>query len=70
MSAVDDLLNPAYKGTVALNGDSILPVDPMPATIECGQSPVAIDWGYLNAAQTKKLPSWEVFMPQGAVLGG
>ena len=43
---------------------------PPPATIESGQSPVAVDWGYLNAPHPKKLPSWEVFVPQGAVLGG
>ncbi|WP_445167940.1 ABC transporter substrate-binding protein [Mycolicibacterium sp. Dal123E01] len=109
MSAVNDLMNPAYQGKVALNGDptqagaafsgvamvalsqggsaddisagvaffqklkqagNFLPVDPTPATIESGQTPVVIDWDYLNAAQTKKLPTWKVFVPQGAVLGG
>ncbi|WP_319428536.1 ABC transporter substrate-binding protein [Mycobacterium sp. RTGN5] len=109
LSTVNDLLNPAYKGKVALNGDptqagaafsgvamvalsqggsaddvapgvgffgklkqagNFLPVDPTPATIESGQTPVVIDWDYLNAAQTKKLPSWKVFVPQNAVLGG
>jgi putative spermidine/putrescine transport system substrate-binding protein len=109
LSSVNDLLNPAYKGKVALNGDptqagaafagvamvalsqggsaddvapgvaffgklkqagNFLPVDPTPATIESGQTPVVIDWDYLNAAQTKKLPSWKVFVPQNAVLGG
>ncbi|NTY61553.1 ABC transporter substrate-binding protein [Mycolicibacterium sphagni] len=109
MSTVNDLLNPAYRGKVALNGDptqagaafsgvamvalsqggsaddiapgvgfftklkqagNFLPVDPTPATIESGQTPVVIDWDYLNAAQTKKLPTWKVFVPQGAVLGG
>ena len=49
---------------------NFLPLDPTPATIESGQTPVVIDWDYLNAAQTKKLPSWKVFVPQGAVLGG
>lgn len=49
---------------------NFLPVDPTPATIESGQTPVVIDWDYLNAAETKKLPSWKVFVPQGAVLGG
>ncbi|MBB3600929.1 putative spermidine/putrescine transport system substrate-binding protein [Mycolicibacterium sp. BK556] len=109
LSTVNDLMDPAYKGKVALNGDptqagaafsgvamvalsqggsaddisagvsfferlkqagNFLPVDPTPATIESGQTPVVIDWDYLNAAQTKKLPSWKVFVPQGAVLGG
>jgi putative spermidine/putrescine transport system substrate-binding protein len=49
---------------------NFLPVDPTPATIESGQTPGVIDWDYLNAAETKKLPSWKVFVPQGAVLGG
>lgn len=49
---------------------NFLPLDPTPATIESGQTPVVIDWDYLNAAETKKLPSWKVFVPQGAVLGG
>lgn len=109
ISTVNDLMDPAYRGKVALNGDptqagaafsgvamvalsqggsaddisagvsfferlkqagNFLPVDPTPATIESGQTPVVIDWDYLNAAQTKKLPTWKVFVPQGAVLGG
>ena len=31
---------------------NFLPVDPTPATIESGQTPVVIDWDYLNAAET------------------
>lgn len=58
MSAVDDLLNLAYKGKVALNGDVTLPVDPTPATIESGQTPVAIDWDTSTPPKPKKLPSW------------
>src|SRR3954451_24111020 len=30
---------------------NFLPVDPTPATIESGQTPVVIDWNYLNAAE-------------------
>jgi putative spermidine/putrescine transport system substrate-binding protein len=44
---------------------NFLPVDPTPATIESGQTPVVIDWDYLNAAVTKKLPSWKVVVPPG-----
>ena len=33
---------------------NFLPVDPTPATIESGQTPVVIDWDYLNAAQTRQ----------------
>ena len=108
-TSMADLLKPAYKGKVALNGDptkagaafagvqmaslanggtagdvtkgvdffkqlkaagNFLPVDPTPATIASGQTPVVIDWDYLNAAQTSKVKTWKVFVPQNAVLGG
>jgi putative spermidine/putrescine transport system substrate-binding protein len=109
---VADLLKPAYKGEVALNGDptkagsafsgvvmtalsqggtandiskgvdffkalktagNFLPVDPTPATIESGQTPVVFDWDYLNVAQGKKLTgkmNWKTVVPAGAVVGG
>jgi putative spermidine/putrescine transport system substrate-binding protein len=106
---VTDLLGPAYKGKVALNGDptqagaafsgvamaalgnggsaddiskgvdffsqlkkagNFLPVDPTPATIESGQTPVVIDWDYTNAAETAKLPSWKVVVPGDQAVGG
>src|SRR6478672_2981465 len=110
-TSVADLLKPAYKGKVALNGDptkagaafngvvmaaigqggsaddiskgvdffkqlkaagNLLPVDPTPATIASGQTPVVIDWDYLNVAQTKanegKL-DWKVVVPQNAIIG-
>ncbi len=104
-----DLLKPAYKGKVALNGNptqagaafagvqmasiasggsagdvakgvdffkklkaagNFIPVDPTPATIASGQTPVVIDWDYLNAAQTAKVPTWKVFVPDNAVVAG
>ncbi|WP_237572032.1 ABC transporter substrate-binding protein [Mycolicibacterium lacusdiani] len=49
---------------------NFLPVDPTPATIESGQTPVVIDWDYLNVAQTKKLPSWKVAIPPNAAVAG
>jgi putative spermidine/putrescine transport system substrate-binding protein len=108
---VTDLLQPAYKGKVALNGDptqagaafngvvmaslgtggsaddisrgvdffarlkkagNFLPVDPTPATIESGQTPVVIDWDYLNVAEGAKLKGkldWRTVVPAGAVVG-
>ena len=110
-TTVEDLLKPAYKGKVALNGDptkagaafsgvvmaalgtggsaddiskgveffgklkaagNFLPVDPTPATIESGQTPVVIDWDYLNVAQGAKLQGkldWKTVVPAGAVVG-
>jgi putative spermidine/putrescine transport system substrate-binding protein len=49
---------------------NFLPVDPTSATIESGQTPVVIDWDYLNAAESSKLPSWKVFVPENAVVAG
>ena len=38
---------------------NFLPVDPTAATIESGQTPLVIDWDYLNAAETAKMPHLE-----------
>jgi putative spermidine/putrescine transport system substrate-binding protein len=49
---------------------NFLPVDPTSATIESGQTPVVLDWDYLNAAESAKVPSWKVVVPENAVIGG
>jgi putative spermidine/putrescine transport system substrate-binding protein len=49
---------------------NFLPVDPDPATIESGQTPVVIDWDYTNAAETAKLDTWKVVVPEEAVVAG
>ena len=49
---------------------NFLPVDPTPATVESGQTPVVIDWDYLNVAETKKLPSWQVVVPPDNPVAG
>ncbi len=51
---------------------NFLPVDPTPATIASGQTPVVIDWEYLNVAQTKQLEGqreWKLIVPPSAVVG-
>jgi putative spermidine/putrescine transport system substrate-binding protein len=51
---------------------NFLPVDPTPATIASGQTPVVIDWEYLNVAQTAALEDqrdWKLVVPEGAVVG-
>jgi putative spermidine/putrescine transport system substrate-binding protein len=51
---------------------NFLPVDPSPTTIESGQTPVVIDWDYLNVAQGAKLTGkldWKTVVPAGAVIG-
>jgi putative spermidine/putrescine transport system substrate-binding protein len=49
---------------------NFLPVDPTPATIESGQTPVVMDWDYLNVAESKKLPTWKVVIPTNAAVAG
>jgi len=49
---------------------NFLPVDPTPATVESGQTPVVIDWDYLNAALAEDVPGWKVVVPEEAVVGG
>jgi putative spermidine/putrescine transport system substrate-binding protein len=51
---------------------NFLPVDPTGATIESGQTPVVIDWDYLNVAQGAKLKGkmdWKTVVPANAVVG-
>jgi putative spermidine/putrescine transport system substrate-binding protein len=49
---------------------NFLPVDPTPATIESGQTPVVIDWNYTNASESKKLPTWQVVVPPDHPVAG
>jgi putative spermidine/putrescine transport system substrate-binding protein len=49
---------------------NFLPVDPTPATIESGQTPVVIDWNYLNATESRKVPTWQVVVPPERPVAG
>ena len=111
VTSVADLLEPEYRGRVALNGNptqaaagfngvmmaalanggsaddiapgveffrqlkeagNFLPVDPTPATIASGQTPVVIDWEYLNVGQGAALEGqrdWQTVVPDNAVVG-
>jgi putative spermidine/putrescine transport system substrate-binding protein len=52
---------------------NFLPVDPNPATIKAGQTPVVIDWDYVNVGEAKGANSgsvdWKAVVPQNAVYG-
>jgi putative spermidine/putrescine transport system substrate-binding protein len=108
-----DLLKPAYKGQVALNGNptqaaaafagvwgaslanggslddigkgvdffvkvkqagNFNPVEITPATVQSGETPISIDWDYLNAGNAAKLKAagvnWEVHVPTDGLFGG
>ncbi|MGI8645578.1 MAG: ABC transporter substrate-binding protein [Nocardioides sp.] len=49
---------------------NFIPVDPTPATIESGQTPVVIDWDYLGAAEAGNVDTWEMLVPEEAVVAG
>ena len=51
------------------NGNFV-PVTATAATIDNGTTPVVFDWDYLNSASVVNLPSWKVYVPSNAVLGG
>jgi ABC-type Fe3+ transport system substrate-binding protein len=50
------------------------PVEITPATIQSGETPLAIDWDYLNAGLTEKLAEqgvdWQVNVPTDGLFGG
>jgi putative spermidine/putrescine transport system substrate-binding protein len=51
---------------------NFLPVDPTPATIASGQTPVVIDWEYLNVGQGATLEGqrdWRTVVPDNAIVG-
>jgi putative spermidine/putrescine transport system substrate-binding protein len=68
--SVDDIAPGVEYFSKMNDAGNLLPVDPTSATIESGQTPVVIDWDYLNAAETAKLPSWKVFVPKDAPIAG
>ncbi|MCA0335735.1 MAG: ABC transporter substrate-binding protein [Actinobacteria bacterium] len=47
---------------------NFLPVDPTPATIESGQTPVVFDWSYNQVGVTTKVPTWKLWAPENAAL--
>ena len=48
-----------------------LPVDSSPQTVASGQTPISIDWDYLNLAYVKEFPAanWKVTIPADGVYG-
>jgi ABC-type Fe3+ transport system substrate-binding protein len=112
-TSFEQLLDPQYKGLVALNGNptqaaaafggvwaaalsnggslddigpgidffkqvkdagNFNPVEITPATIQSGETPLAIDWDYLNAGLTatlaKQKVEWQVNVPTDGLFGG
>ena len=64
--SLDDI-NPGIEffGELAKNGN-LLKIDPTPATIQSGQTPIVLDWDYLNVTETDKNKAnfeWSVAVP-------
>jgi putative spermidine/putrescine transport system substrate-binding protein len=54
-----------FFGELAKNGN-LLKIDPTPATIQSGQTPIVLDWDYLNVTETDKNRAnfeWAVAVP-------
>jgi putative spermidine/putrescine transport system substrate-binding protein len=49
---------------------NFIPVQATTATVKSGETPVVLDWDYLSAAHVGDVPTWKVFVPENAVLGG
>jgi ABC-type Fe3+ transport system substrate-binding protein len=112
-TTMTELLDPQYKGQVALNGNptqaqaafagvwaaalanggslddigpgidffvdlkesgNFNPVESTPATVLSGETPISLDWDYVNAAQTDEMEAagstWEVHVPSDGLMGG
>ncbi|RAV18268.1 ABC transporter substrate-binding protein [Mycolicibacterium sp. GF69] len=68
--SVDDIAPGVEFFRKLADAGNFLPVDPTPATIASGQTPVVIDWNYTNAAETKNLPSWQLLVPPAHAVAG
>src|SRR5215213_3618464 len=54
-----------WAGALA-KGGNLLKIDPTPATIQSGQTPIVLDWDYLNVTETEKNKAsfdWQVAVP-------
>ncbi len=50
--------------------NNFVPVQATTATVKNGTTPVVFDWDYLSAAHGTDVPTWKVFVPNNAILGG
>ncbi|MFV9635122.1 ABC transporter substrate-binding protein [Mycobacterium neumannii] len=68
--SVDDIAPGVEFFRKLADAGNFVPVNPTSSTIESGPTPVVIDWNYINAAESKKLPSWQVFVPPDYTVAG
>ena len=46
------------------------PVQATTATVKNGSTPVVFDWDYLSQGHGKDVPTWKIYVPDNAILGG
>jgi putative spermidine/putrescine transport system substrate-binding protein len=68
--SADDIQPGIDYFTELADAGNLINVDPTPATITAGQTPVVIDWDYNNAALVDEVPGWKVVVPEGAAISG
>jgi len=49
---------------------NFVPVQATTATVKNGTTPVVLDWDYLSASHGTDVPTWKIFVPSNAELGG
>jgi putative spermidine/putrescine transport system substrate-binding protein len=49
---------------------NFVPVQATTATVKNGTTPVVLDWDYLSASHGTDVPTWKIFVPPNAELGG
>jgi len=49
---------------------NFVPVQATTATVKNGTTPVVFDWDYLSQSHGTDVPTWKIFVPSDAVLGG
>ena len=49
---------------------NFVPVQATTATVKNGTTPVVFDWDYLSAGHGTDVPTWKIFVPSNADLGG
>ncbi|MBD2759810.1 ABC transporter substrate-binding protein [Yimella sp. cx-573] len=65
--AVDDPAKGIEYFKKLKSAGNFLPIDPTPATIESGQTPVVFDWSYNQTAIPAKVKTWKLWSPPKAL---
>jgi putative spermidine/putrescine transport system substrate-binding protein len=68
--SLDDISKGVGFFTSLKKAGNFVPVQATTATVKNGTTPVVFNWDYLSAGAVKDVPTWKVFVPTGAVLGG